>query len=194
MKTTNWQAKVLTLFIAAAALWLATACTNADPTYYPINYPEGGLRIVSSEPCEIEVPLIPSQEFADLPESIRQRIQDDPDVAYYSMVSIIRTRREARDTRLAPEYKRIWNAYYAYQDKLRGYPYHSVVQLGSLRTWDGVPTDRTVVEIHLEHMVDLRTIPMEGRIPNCIGGVPVHIVVGNHAANSYASPDEAGIQ
>ena len=121
-------------------------------------------------------------------------MENDPNFAYRSMYPSIKTRRDARSTRLAPEFKRIWNAYYAYQDKLRGYPYRSGVQLGSLRTWDGVPTDRMVVEIHLEHMVDLRTIPMEGWIPNCIGGVPVHIVVGNHAANSDASPDEAGIQ
>ena len=32
MKTTNWQTKALTLFIAAVALWLATACGNADST------------------------------------------------------------------------------------------------------------------------------------------------------------------
>ena len=32
MKTTNWQTKALTLFIAAVALWLTTACGNVDPT------------------------------------------------------------------------------------------------------------------------------------------------------------------
>ena len=32
MKTTNWQTKALTLFIAATALWLTTACDNAAPT------------------------------------------------------------------------------------------------------------------------------------------------------------------
>ena len=190
MKTTNWQTKALALFISAAALWLATACTNADPTYYPIDYPEGGLRIVSSDTCEIEVPLVPSPEFADLPESIRQRIQDDPDAAYYSMVSIIRTRREARNIRLAPEFKRIRDIFYANEDKVRKHPYYSGGFVEALSTSDGVPTDRIIVVIRLDHMVDLRTIPPEDQIPSCIAGVPVHMVVGRFVANSV----EAGIQ
>ena len=192
MKTTNWQTKALTLFIAAVAFCLTAACGSADTTYYP--YPEGGLRIVSSDTCEIEVPLAPSQEFADLPERMRQRMENDPNFAYTSMNLDIKTRRESRYTRLGPEFRRIWNGFYAYEDKLRRYPYYSLVFVEELSTWDGVPTDRTVVEIHLEHMVDLRTIPSEYWIPSCIAGVPVHIVVGNHLIYSDASPDEAGIQ
>ena len=42
MKTHNWQTKALTLFIAVAALWLATACTE-----------DSGLRIITpSAPYE----------------------------------------------------------------------------------------------------------------------------------------------
>ena len=113
MKTINWQTKALTLFIAAVAFCLTAACGSADTTYYP--YPEGGLRIVSSDTCEIELPLAPSQEFADLPERMRQRMENDPNFAYTSMNLDIKTRRESRYTRLGPEFRRIWNGFYAYE-------------------------------------------------------------------------------
>ena len=150
---------------------------------------------MSSDTCEIEVTLAPSQEFADLPERMRQRMENDPNFAYRSMYPSIKTRRDARSTRLAPEFKRIWNAYYAYQDKLRGYPYRSGVQC-RVTVGHGMVCPRTEWLSRSTSSIwwTCAQFQSEGWIPNCIGGVPVHIVVGNHAANSDASPDEAGIQ
>ena len=180
MKTTNWQTKALTLFIAAAALWLTAACGNNDTTNFPIHYPEGGIRITSTEPCEMEVPLVPSQEFANLPEHLSQRIENDPDVVYNSMVSIIRTRRVARAARLAPEFKRIGDGIAEYVHKLNGDPYIGSVEQWSLTTSDGVPTDRIIVEVHFYYLQDLSKALLEDRIPSCIAGVPVHIIVGEY--------------
>ncbi len=50
MKTTNWQAKALTLFIAALALWLTAACTeNSDAPIYesdvPVHHVKGGAKM-----------------------------------------------------------------------------------------------------------------------------------------------------
>ena len=84
MKTTNWQTKALTLFIAAVALCLATACANE----YPIEYPNDGLRITSSDswdPCENEKPLKPSREFVELAN------QQDPIQSSYPTDDYLRT-------------------------------------------------------------------------------------------------------
>ena len=55
MKTTNWQTKALTLFIAAAALCLTTACKSLQVE-----------RIIPFGSCVNDAALTPSAEFLDL--------------------------------------------------------------------------------------------------------------------------------
>ena len=174
MNTTNWQTKVLTLFIAAVALWLTTACGNADPTYYPINYPLDGIRVISSEPCEIDVPLVPSPEYIELEEKLNE-LGDELD--YMETLDIREGAGESRYARLEPEYKRILEVLRTYEDLFIKYPYFVLASIESMRTWDGQLTDKLVVEVHIDHLVDLRTVPPEDRIPGCIAGVPVHFLV-----------------
>ncbi len=185
MKTHNWQTKALTLFIAAVALWLATACT----TYYPINYPVDGIRIISSEPCEIDMPLVPSQEFVKLAD---RWMQPGDDISYQALIKLSRywASASAREFRLSPEVKRIEDMLRTYYDQFYRFPSYEFAAVEALDTWDGTPTDKLVVVVYLNHLVDLFTIPPENRIPSCIAGVPVHIVVGKY----FVTVEEAGIQ
>ena len=107
-------------------------------------------------------------------------MQDDPDFAYESNFVRVKTRREARAARLAPEFKRIGNGVAEYVHKLNNDPYIGSVGQGSLTTSDGVPTDRIVVEVHFYYLEDLSKALQEDLIPSCIAGVPVHIVVGEY--------------
>ena len=171
MKTHNWQIKALTLFIAAAiALWLTTACT----TYYPINYPVDGIRVISSEPCDIDVPLVPSQEYVELEEKLNQ-LGDEAD--YMALQEIREGAYKARYARLEPEYKRIVDVLRTFKDLFMKYPYFEEAMVEGMRTWDGTPTDKLVVVVYITHLVDPRTVPPEDRIPGCIAGVPVHYLV-----------------
>ena len=183
MKTHNWQTKALTLFIAVAALWLTSACGDTYHTVHP--YPVDGLRIVSSDPCEIDVPLVPSQEFVKLAD---RWMQPGDDISYQALIKLSRhwASASAREFRLAPEFERIWAVLRTYLDRFYRYPYYSHASVEALNTWDDTPTDKLVVVVELAHLVDLRTIPLEDQIPGCIAGVPVHIVVGDWA---YAQPD-----
>ena len=176
MKTTNWQTKALTLFIATVALCLTTACGDRYLTEYP--YPGYGLRIVSSELCEIDVSPVPSQELVKLAD---RRLPPGEAITYEALVklSAYTLSGYARDTRLAPEFKRIRDVLQTYLARLEKHPYYSFTDVEALRTWDGTPTDRIVIVVYLAHLVDMRTIRPEDRIPGCIAGVPVHIVVGN---------------
>ena len=176
MKTTNWQTKALTLFIAAAALSLATACT----THYPIIYPVDGIRIISSEPCEIDVPLVPSQEYVELEEQLKQ-LGDDVD--YMALREIREGAYEARYARLELEYKRILDVLRTYKDLFMKYPYFDLAAVEGMRTWDGQLTDKLVVVVYVAHLVDPRTVSPEDRIPDCIAGVPVH-----HLVQTMATP------
>ena len=178
MKTRNWQTKALTLFIAALALWLATACTKE----YPITYPSDGLRITLSESCENEKPFKPSREFVQLAN------QQDPIQTSYPTDAFLITlpgyeeAMDAWDERIGPEKKRIDEVLDTYRDRLEMYPYYRGSFPNLQFFWDGILTDRFVVEVHLDHLVNPRTVPPEDRIPGCIAGVPVHIVVGQWLA------------
>ena len=187
MKTHNWQTKALILFIAVAAIYLTTACEDEHLIDYL--YPYDGIRIISSEPCEIDAPLVPSQEFVKLAE---RWMQPGDDISYEALIKLSRysASSSAREYRLSPEFKRIRDVLRTYDDQFYRFPYFSFASIEALRTWDGTPTDKLVVEIYLDHLVDLRTVRPEDRIPGCIAGVPVHIVVGKY----FVTVEEAGIQ
>ena len=173
MKIHNWQTKALTLFIAAAALWLATACTKE----YPLAYPEGGLRIISSEPCEDSAPLVPSIEFVELAEEEAPASMRFPTGEQLEELPGYDDALDARFNRIEARKERVKQALDEYQDRLHKNPYYVVSDVYTESVLDDVATDRLIVEIHLEHLVDRRTVPPEDRIPGCIGGVPVYILV-----------------
>ena len=174
MKTTNWQTKALTLLMAAVALWLATACTKE----YPGAYPQDGLQIISSEPCEDDVPLDTSVEFVQLAER-----EAPPGVKYPTGDQLeelpgYKEAFDARFKRLDPRIERVEQALEEYQDRLRKNPYYLFSEVFLEPGVGDTGTDKIIVDIHLEHWEDPRTVPPEDRIPGCIGGVPVHIFVG----------------
>ena len=152
MKTTNWQTKALMLFIAAVALSLATACT----TYYPIDYPYNGIRVISSEPCEIDVPLLPSQEFVELVE--REGTFDEGFPGWGLVISLpgYWDAVEMWTERLASEQLRIGTILETYEGQFQKYPHYWGTYIGTLRNWNGALTDRMVVKVYLDHVVDPR--------------------------------------
>ncbi len=173
MKTTNWQTKALTLFIAAAALWLSTACTKE----YPLAYPDGGLRIISSEPCEDSAPLVPSMEFVELAERETPPTMKYPTGDQLKELPGYADALDARRKRLDPRIERVRKALDEYQDKLRENENYRYSELYIEDGLSDVGTDSLTVRIYLDRWVDPRTVPPEDRIPGCIGGVPVHIIV-----------------
>ncbi len=181
MKTTNWQTKALALFIAAVALWLTTACGSEDLARY--HYPRDGLRIVAWESCEIDVPLVPSQEFVRLAD---RRLKSGDEISYEALRKLpeYALTLNAQNTRLSPEFERIRDVLHTYRVQLEKYPHFSYADVEALNTWNGIPTDRIAVVVYLARFVDLREIRLEDQIPGCIAGVPVHIVVGSYI-NGY---------
>ena len=180
MKTGNWQIKVLMLFMAAIVLCLTVACGDDgedwDPAEYP--YPDEGLLTVSLKPCEIEVPLIRSREYSALAKRLGAPGEYISDETFrhgpgYWAASISRQRR------LSSEFHRIWEALNEQEHLIQEFPHFIKATVESAYTPNGDDTDKQVVVVHLEHQVDLREVEPEFRIPNCIGGVPVHIIVGN---------------
>ena len=133
---------------------------------------------MSLEPCEIDVPLIPSIEYIKLAEKWAEP-GDDISYEALSKFSQFHSSTRAREKRLAPEFKGIPDALEP-QLFLEGvFPYLIRSDVEALNTPDGTPTDKLVVVVHLEHLVDLRTVWPKALIPGCIAGVPVHIIVGN---------------
>ncbi len=176
MKTHNWQTKALTLFIAAAiALWLITACVKE----YPIEYPFEGLRITSSDSCDNEESLKPSREFIQLAEQQDPLQMSYPTDAHLRSLPGYDEARDSRWKRIGPELERINSVLDMHRKQLERNPYYGGSFPVSQYLWDNIPTDRWIIEVHLDHLVDPRTVPPEDRIPGCIAGIPVHIIVGN---------------
>ena len=162
MKTHNWQTKALTLFIAIAAFWLATACTE-----------DSGLRIITpSAPCGDyygEHRLIPSVEFQHFPGGL-EAIQDGRvDYQDWSRAAI------ARNQRLRSQYERgqaILDKYrYLYRKNsyTRADGHAFGWGIGSLNTETGLPTDHDIINVR----VDVHPRTLEHRIPECLDGFPV---------------------
>ncbi len=154
MKTTNWQAKALTLFIAALALWLTAACTeNSDAPIYESDVPVYK-RIMPLNPCPNDIneyrsldhqPALPYEERLPHAEKVLEEI-------------VLPT--------LARE---------------GGLPWHTVDAYLSRRfstTWLDYEWEGVVI-IQVEYFatdVQLSHLPPENRIPHCIEGVPVHFI------------------
>ena len=161
MKTTHWQTKALTLFIAAAALWLATACTE-----------DSGIRIITpSAPCGDyygEHRLMPSVEFQHFPG------RDGPGDDRIDSQDWNRAV-EARSQRLRSAYERgqaIWEKYrhlYRKNSYVRADGHFFGWSVSSPRTETGLPTDQFVIKIR----IDVHPRTLEHGIPECLDGFPV---------------------
>ena len=192
MKTTNWQTKALTLFIAAVALWVATACNSEGRYQHPYQI------ITPSAPCGPDVPLTPSIEFITLegarvpeeyeewllaaqnPRSIFIEDEEDRKTFIHNVAAM------ARAERLEPEMERIRAARDKYRDRISKQYLSNVPDEGgyihgvgviAIYTEDGEVTDKTVILIDVTEYVDQGTLPPEDRIPECMEGIEVHFRV-----------------
>ncbi len=181
MQTHNRYMNIIAIVITAACLWLAIACTKE----YPIDYPHYGIRVISSELCEIDMPLVPSLEYVELWEA---SVQPQGTISYEVLKNLSGYSRaqQARGIRLNPEELRIARVLQVSEEQFKKHPFYLFAEVGEIDTLgdlltnnsNGIPTDKLVAIIYLDHLVDLRTVPPEDRIPACIADVPVHIVVG----------------
>ncbi len=166
MKTTNWQTKALTLFIAALALWLAAACAHEYT---------GREIITPSAPCGLDAPLEPSKEF--------QQFVGLEHVYYF-----LRTDRKNRATRwraerLKPETERIQAILDNFRDQIErssnGYinnqiPQYSIVDIENDK---GLLTDKQAIHISVYEKLGQSRLHHEYGIPECIEGIEVHLRV-----------------
>ena len=155
MKTTNWQTKALALFIAATALWLATACTKE----YPSAYPQDGLQIISSEHCEDSVPLVPSVEYVELAEREAPAGVKYPTGDQLKELPGYKEAFDVRFKRLDPRIERVEQALEEYRDRLRQNPYYLFSEVYLESGLSDVATDSLIVRMYFDHWVDPRTVP-----------------------------------
>ena len=186
-KTTNWQTKALTFFIAAATLWLTTACGEHSVAEYTV-----GDRIAPSSPCGPDVPLTTAEEFRDLP--AREALDDGAiDTINWNQANAERWKR------IRPEVDRIEAMLANYIDHILLRHEHQTqnlrqsrirqstreyfaqlapsYQVSALRNEKGLPTDKLVIEIYVNDFVDQSTLPPEDRLPECLEGVEVHYIL-----------------
>ena len=167
MNTRNWQIKMLTLCMAAFALFLTAACGDEYT---------GPQRITPSAPCgdaDYET-LLPSREFRSFAvskftnEETRRRVQNQAaeDRAERLLLERIRVRAILRQY-----VDRIRKQYVRHGGYVHGFG------LGALSDENGIPTDRMVIEIWVTKYVDQITFLPEDRIPECMEGVPVHFQI-----------------
>ena len=164
MKTTNWQTKALALFIAAAALWLVSAC-GEEATNPGIN--------ISSQHCVPGLPSETSEEFKQF-----EYFRHGPDVT--------RTEREnqairLRAERLKPETERIQAILDRYIEHINRDVEGSIAQyvigymVESLKDRKGRLTDTQVILIHFGLYEG--QFPLKYPIPKCIEDVIVHSII-----------------
>ena len=184
MKTTNWQTKALALFIAALALWLATACEDNVVEKYAI-----GDRLTPSAPCGPGVPLTPSKEYftwegAKVPSSEEKWLEAAKNPILISVTDpearerfIHSMRMSARAERLRPETERIKAIIDKLEDRIWRNPIAHGYGVASIETENGMLTDKQVIEIYVTELSDQSALLPEDRIPECIDGVEVHFII-----------------
>ena len=176
MKTTNWQTKALTLFIAAVALWFATAC-EGNPTVPKV--------ITPSAPCGDNYgPLVPSRELQHLSgrdDWVEGRISSQD----WNQAVM------ARNERLRPEEDRVRAILDKNLDLIRRHRFHHPDGNGWVRGWGVKPiqtetelmTDKHAIFLYVSEYVDQSRFPPDERIPECMDGIPVHFEI-NYGARA----------
>ncbi len=165
MKTTNWQAKALTLFIAVAALWLATACDgNADISS------EASLTQITTETLPVATSE-PSVGCTQETPGLRSRLNTTKEeYQEHQEKSLMATRTHIK---FAPLFWRQPNTYDVSEE--------------FLRDAKGGRTDEWGIIIWVTEKVDQSTLPHDDRIPGYLDGVPIQIEVAKAAAIPNAS-------
>ncbi len=151
MKTHNWQTKALTLFIAAAALLLATACEEPASIEEEISV---YMRVMPKEKCPDDV--------NDLNESVEWKMERADEII----------RRNDGWLHAQKEVSHVDFGVMAVE------PDKTLRTFGLLDQyfWSRI-SHVVVIEVWFaEDYVDQRTLPPEERIPHCLEGFPVHFL------------------
>ena len=151
MKTQNWQTKALTLFIAAAALWLATACGEPASIEEEISV---YMRVMPKEKCP--------DDINDLNQSVDWKMERAFEVI----------RRNDGWLHAQEEVGHLYVGVMAVE------PDKTLRMFGLLDQYFSSRSSHVVViEVWFaEDYVDQSTLPPEERIPHCLEGFPVHFL------------------
>ena len=152
MKTTNWQTKALTLFIAAAALWFTTACGNDDMNSAAQSIPEAETLIQEATKNDCVPPNIAknSQEGEGMMADRNQGISEN-------------------------EATRIHKVRLKYNSLFWRQPNVHMVSEGLFRDESGDWMQEGGIVIRVSEKVSQDTLSPEDRIPECLEGVPIQI-------------------
>ena len=167
MKTINWQTKALTLFIAAAALWLIAACTNADTDNEP--------------PPNMVATEVPTQSATEVPTEEASKTPTPPPTLEPPPILC----KENTMTLTAAQQAAFLEKHKALIERQRGLLGYEYGQLKSVQA-DGSTLLHTIVDgtpkMGLSLMVahpanwvhrDRGPVSEEDIIPDCLDGVPV---------------------
>ncbi len=160
MKTTNWQTKALTLFIAAVALWLTVACDSADPA-------------IEAQPAPATT-ATPTQVATQSPAVATPTPQvgcthETPEFTSKLTISEEELERKIHYFWLASD------ALEQYEDLLWRQPNVYDVRIGQLRDNQGKWTERWGITVWVTEKLDQSSLPLEDRIPVSLDNVPIRI-------------------
>ena len=157
MKTTNWQTKALTLFIAAVALWLATACDNADSTTESPPSPA-----VTATSTQAPIAATPTPQVGCTHET--------PELTSRLNTS------EAEYQELIDHRRSVSTVQRKYQELFWRQPNVHDVNPGFLRDGKGGWTDEWGITVWVTEKVDQSSLPPGFQIPDTLDNVPIQII------------------
>ena len=163
MKTNNWQTKALTLFIAAAALWLIAACGNANNESPP--------NMVATEVPTQSATEVPTEEASKNP-TPTATLEPTPILCKENPMALTATQQAA----FLEKHKALIER----QRGLLGYEYGQLKSVQADESTllhtnaDGTPKMGLSLEVnHPSNWVDRSPVPEEDLIPDCLDGLPV---------------------
>ena len=169
MKTTSWQTKALTLFIAAVALWLTAACGNGGPTIEPQPTPE---RTETSTQPVTESPIEEATETptAETPEPSVECTHQTPETR--SWLNTTDEEFQEHDEKRS----RAGDVLYEHSELFWHQP--NVYHVGDsfLRDETGEWTNEWGITVWVTEKVDQGTLSPEDRIPEILNDVHIRIV------------------
>ncbi len=171
MKTHNWQTKALTLFIAAAALWLTVACGNADPNNETPSTQEATAAPLSEEVTEAPTVEPTETPTAETPEPTVGCTHETP-----GLRSWLNTTEEEYVESLPGAWWYPVFVFDKYKDLFWRQPNVYDVSTGQLRDNQGELTETWGVMVWVTERVDQNTLPPEDRIPDTLDDIPIRIV------------------
>ncbi len=162
MKTTNWQTIALTLFIAAAALWLTTACTSAGPTNVAPTTQEA-TEFPTQKPTQTSTVATPTPQVGCTHETpgLRSWLNTTEEEYVESLPG---------DT-YAPRF--VLNKY---EDLFWRQPNVYDVSIGQLLDDQGEVTKTWAITVWVTEKVEQATLPPEDRIPDILDTIRIRIL------------------